>query len=147
MPTTPTNIFGKNVITINGDVPPSQPVGAPHIITLDFDTLGITEYSLSALEFTSYIIYIFLTGATTGTSPTIYLPSTHNMNGQTVMIKNLTPDDYSVQPVPGVQLDAGTYPSISIIALGNTGDIGAVTFAANPTPVDSWYITDVYIQV
>ena len=91
---TPPNIFTKNVITINGDVPPSQPVGAPYIITLDFDTLGITEYSLSALEFRSYLVYIFLTGASTGTSPTIYLPSTHNMNGQTVMIKNLTPENY-----------------------------------------------------
>jgi len=144
---TPPNIFTRNVFTLPDEVAPSQPVGAPYIITLDFDTLGITEYSLSALEFRSYLIYVFLTGATTGTSPTIYLPSTHNMNGQTVMIKNLTPDNYSVQPSPGVQLDAGTFPSVSIIALGNTGDVGAVTFAANPTPVDSWYITDVYIQL
>ena len=143
----PNNVFTRNVITIPDTPVPSQPVGAPKVITLDFDTLGITEYSLSPLEFTSYLVYIVLTGATTGTSPTVYLPSTHNMNGQTVVIKNATPDNYSIQPSPGVLLDAGTYPSISLIAIGNPGDVGAVTVIANPTPVDSWYITDVYIQL
>ena len=147
MPTSTSNIFTRNVFTIPDPLVPSQPVGAPKVITLDFDALGITEYSLSPLEFASYLVYIVLTGATTGTSPTVYLPSTHNMNGQTVVIKNATPDNYSVQPSPGVQLDAGTYPAISLIAIGNPGDVGAVTVIANPTPVDSWYITDVYIQV
>jgi hypothetical protein len=63
------------------------------------------------------------------------------------MIKNATPDNYSVQPVLGVQLDAGTYPSVTLMALGNTGDAGAITVVANPNPVNSWYITDVYVQL
>ena len=140
------NFFSNNVFTIP-DTTKSTPMGAPNVIVLDFDTLGITEYSLSCAQFTSYLTYVFLTGATTGISPTVYLPSTNSLNGQTVMIKNATPDDYSVQPVAGVQLDAGTYPSITIMALGNTGDPGAVTVVANPDPVNSWYITDVYIQL
>jgi hypothetical protein len=52
-----------------------------------------------------------------------------------------------VQPVLGVQLDAGTYPSVTLMALGNTGDAGAITVVANPNPVNSWYITDVYVQL
>lgn len=145
MATPPNNFFAENVFTIPNEN--STPVGAPNIITLDFDTLGITEYSLSCAQFTSYLTYVFLTGATTGVSPTVYLPSANSLNGQTVVIKNATPDNYSIQPVAGVQLDAGTYPSISILALGSSGDIGAATFVANPNPVNSWYITDVYIQV
>ena len=144
MATPPNNFFATNITTIPATI---QPIGAPNVITLDFDTLGITEYSLSCAQFTSYLTYVFLTGATTGTSPTVYLPSTNSLNGQTVMIKNVTPDDYIVQPVAGVQLDAGTYPSITIMALGSTGDPGAVTVVANPDPVNSWYITDVYIQL
>jgi hypothetical protein len=77
----------------------------------------------------------------------VYLPSTHNMNGQTIVVKNATPDDYSVQPSPGVLLDAGTYPAVTLMPLTNTGDVGAITVIANPTPVDSWYITDSYIQL
>jgi hypothetical protein len=145
MATPPNNFFAQNVITIPDPV--SEPVGQPNVITLDFDTLGITEYSLSCAQFTSYLTYVFLTGATTGTSPTVYLPSTNSLNGQTVMIKNVTPDNYSVQPVAGVQLDAGTYPATTLMALGNTGDAGAITVVANPDPVNSWYITDVYIQL
>lgn len=145
MPTPPNNIFATNVATKPN--PRSTPLGAPNVIVLDFDTLGITEYSLSCAQFTSYLTYVFLTGATTGTSPTVYLPSTNSLNGQTVMIKNVTPDDYSVQPVLGVQLDAGTYPSVTLMALGNTGDPGAITVVANPDPVNSWYITDVYVQL
>jgi hypothetical protein len=141
----PNNFFAENIFTIPD--PESEPVGAPNVIVLDFNTLGITDYSLSCAQFTSYLTYVFLTGATTGTSPTVYLPSTNSLNGQTVMIKNVTPDNYSVQPVAGVQLDAGTYPSITIMALGNTGDPGAVTVVANPDPVNSWYITDVYVQL
>jgi hypothetical protein len=141
----PNNFFAENIFTIPD--PESEPVGAPNVIVLDFNTLGITDYSLSCAQFTSYLTYVFLTGATTGTSPTVYLPSTNSLNGQTVMIKNVTPDDYIVQPVAGVQLDAGTYPSITIMALGSTGDPGAVTVVANPDPVNSWYITDVYIQL
>lgn len=147
MATPPNNVFSRNVITIPDTPVPSQPVGAPNVITLDFDALGIIEYSIGVSEFTSYLTYVFLTGATTGTSPTVYLPSTHGLNGQTVVIKNATPDDYSIQPVLGVQLDAGTYPATTLVALGNTGDTGAVTYVANPNPVDSWYITDVYIQL
>jgi hypothetical protein len=145
MATPPNNFFAQNVITIPDPV--SEPVGQPNVITLDFDTLGITEYSLSCAQFTSYLTYVFLTGATTGTSPTVYLPSTNSLNGQTVMIKNVTPDNYSVQPVAGVQLDAGTYPATTLMALGNTGDAGAITIVANPDPVNSWYITDVYVQL
>ena len=145
MATPPNNFFAENIFTIPD--PESEPVGAPNVIVLDFNTLGITDYSLSCAQFTSYLTYVFLTGATTGTSPTVYLPSTNSLNGQTVMIKNVTPDDYIVQPVAGVQLDAGTYPSITIMALGSTGDPGAVTVVANPDPVNSWYITDVYIQL
>jgi hypothetical protein len=145
MATPPNNFFATNVITIPNTV--SEPVGEPNVITLDFDTLGITEYSLSCAQFTSYLTYVFLTGASTGTSPTVYLPSTNSLNGQTVMIKNVTPDNYSVQPVAGVQLDAGTYPSVTIMALGNSGDPGAITIVANPDPVNSWYITDVYVQL
>ena len=145
MATPPNNYFATNVITIPNQE--STPTGAPNVITLDFDTLGITEYTISCAQLTSYVTYIFLTGATTGTTPTIYLPSTHSLNGQSIMIKNATPDNYSVQPVLGVQLDAGTYPSVSILSLGSSGDVGGVTVIANPTPVDSWYITDVYIQV
>lgn len=145
MATPPNNFFAENIFTIEDT--PTEPVGAPNVIVLDFDTLGITEYSLSCAQFTSYLTYIFLTGATTGTTPTVYLPSTNSLNGQTVMIKNATPDNYSVQPVAGVQLDAGTYPSTTLVALGNTGDTGAITLVANPNPVNSWYITDVYIQL
>ena len=145
MATPPNNYFAQNVITIPDPV--SEPVGQPNVITLDFATLGITEYSLSCAEFTSYLTYVFLTGATTSTTPTIYLPSTNSLNGQTVMIKNATPDNYAVQPVSGVQIDAGTYPAVSLMALGNTGDTGAITLVANPDPVNSWYITDVYIQL
>jgi hypothetical protein len=145
MATPPNNFFAENIFTIPD--PESEPVGAPNVIVLDFNTLGITDYSLSCAQFTSYLTYVFLTGATTGTSPTVYLPSTNSLNGQTVMIKNVTPDNYSVQPVAGVQLDAGTYPSVTIMALGNTGDAGAVTVVANPDPVNSWYITDVYVQL
>ena len=145
MATPPNNIFATNVFTKPD--PRSTPLGAPNVIVLDFDTLGITEYSLSCAQFTSYLTYIFLTGATTGTSPTVYLPSTNSLNGQTVMIKNVTPDNYSVQPVLGVQLDAGTYPCVTLMALGNTGDPGAITVVANPNPVNSWYITDVYVQL
>ena len=145
MATPPNNYFATNVITIPNQE--STPTGAPNVITLDFDTLGITEYTISCAQLTSYVTYIFLTGATTGTTPTIYLPSTHSLNGQSIMIKNATPDNYSVQPVLGVQLDAGTYPSVSILSLGSSGDVGGVTVIANPTPVDSWYITDVYIQL
>jgi hypothetical protein len=141
----PNNFFAENIFTIPD--PESEPVGAPNVIVLDFNTLGITDYSLSCAQFTSYLTYVFLTGATTGTSPTVYLPSANSLNGQTVMIKNVTPDDYIVQPVAGVQLDAGTYPSITIMALGSTGDPGAVTVVANPDPVNSWYITDVYVQL
>jgi hypothetical protein len=141
----PNNFFAENVFTIPNQE--STPMGAPAVLVLDFDTLGITEYALSCAQLTSYITYIFLTGATTGTSPTVYLPSTNSLNGQTVMIKNVTPDNYSVQPVAGVQLDAGTYPSVTLMALGNTGDAGAVTVVANPDPVNSWYITDVYVQL
>lgn len=144
MATPPNNFFATNITTIPATI---QPIGAPNVITLDFDTLGITEYSLSCAQFTSYLTYVFLTGATTGTSPTVYLPSTNSLNGQTVMIKNVTPDNYSVQPVAGVQLDAGTYPSVTLMALGNTGDAGAITVVANPDPVNSWYITDVYVQL
>ena len=79
----PNNFFAQNVITIPDPV--SEPVGQPNVITLDFDTLGITEYSLSCAQFTSYLTYVFLTGATTGTSPTVYLPSANSLNGQTVM--------------------------------------------------------------
>lgn len=145
MATPPNNFFAENIYTIPD--PESEPVGAPNVIVLDFNTLGITDYSLSCAQFTSYLTYVFLTGATTGTSPTVYLPSTNSLNGQTVMIKNVTPDNYSVQPVAGVQLDAGTYPSVTIMALGNTGDAGAITVVANPDPVNSWYITDVYVQL
>jgi len=141
----PNNFFAENIYTIPD--PESEPVGAPNVIVLDFNTLGITDYSLSCAQFTSYLTYVFLTGATTGTSPTVYLPSTNSLNGQTVMIKNVTPDNYSVQPVAGVQLDAGTYPSVTLMALGNTGDAGAITVVANPDPVNSWYITDVYVQL
>lgn len=144
MATPPNNFFATNITTIPATI---QPIGAPNVITLDFDTLGITEYSLSCAQFTSYLTYVFLTGATTGTSPTVYLPSANSLNGQTVMIKNVTPDNYSVQPVAGVQLDAGTYPSVTLMALGNTGDAGAITVVANPDPVNSWYITDVYVQL
>lgn len=145
MATPPNNFFAENIYTIPD--PESEPVGAPNVIVLDFNTLGITDYSLSCAQFTSYLTYVFLTGATTGTSPTVYLPSTNSLNGQTVMIKNVTPDNYSVQPVAGVQLDAGTYPSVTLMALGNTGDAGAITVVANPDPVNSWYITDVYVQL
>jgi hypothetical protein len=145
MATPPNNFFAENIYTIPD--PESEPVGAPNVIVLDFNTLGITDYSLSCAQFTSYLTYVFLTGATTATSPTVYLPSTNSLNGQTVMIKNVTPDNYSVQPVAGVQLDAGTYPSVTLMALGNTGDPGAVTVVANPDPVNSWYITDVYVQL
>jgi len=141
----PNNFFAENIYTIPD--PESEPVGAPNVIVLDFNTLGITDYSLSCAQFTSYLTYVFLTGATTATSPTVYLPSTNSLNGQTVMIKNVTPDNYSVQPVAGVQLDAGTYPSVTLMALGNTGDAGAITVVANPDPVNSWYITDVYVQL
>lgn len=141
----PNNFFAENIFPT--EATPTEPVGAPNVIVLDFNTLGITDYSLSCAQFTSYLTYVFLTGATTGTSPTVYLPSTNSLNGQTVMIKNVTPDDYIVQPVAGVQLDAGTYPSVTLMALGNTGDPGAVTVVANPDPVNSWYITDVYIQL
>jgi hypothetical protein len=140
------NFFSNNVLRIP-DNTKSTPIGAPNVITLDLATLGVTEYSLSCAQFTSYLTYVFLTGATTGTSPTVYLPSTNSLNGQTVMIKNATPDDYSVQPVAGVQLDAGTYPATTLVALGNTGDTGAITLVANPDPVNSWYIIDSYIQL
>jgi hypothetical protein len=141
----PNNFFAENIFRTPD--PESRPTGAPNVITLDFDTLGITEYSLSCAQFTSYLTYVFLTGATVGTPPTIYLPSTNSLNGQTVMIKNLTPDDYTVQPVLGVQLDAGALPDITLEALGNIGTPGAVTVVSNPDPVNSWYITDVYIQL
>lgn len=144
MATPPNNFFATNITTIPAT---SQPIGAPNVIVLDFDTLGITEYSLSCAQFTSYLTYVFLTGATTGISPTVYLPSTNSLNGQTVMIKNVTPDDYIVQPVLGVQLDAGALPNITLESLGTTGTPGAVTVVSNPDPVNSWYITDVYIQL
>ena len=145
MATTPNNVFATNVFT-----KPNQkttPAGAPNVIILDFDTAGITDYSISTNQLSTYITYIILTGATTGTSPTIYLPSTTGLYGQTIMIKNATPDNYSVQPVLGVQLDAGTYPSVTLMALGNTGDTGAITVIANSDPVNSWYIIDSYIQL
>jgi hypothetical protein len=141
----PNNFFAENIFTIPNQE--STPMGAPNVITLDLATLGVTEYSLSCAQFTSYLTYVFLTGLTTGTVPTIYLPSTNSLNGQTVMIKNATPDDYTVEPVPGVRLDDGVYSNITLSAFGNPGDPGAITVVANPAVSDGWYITDVYVQL
>ena len=46
----PNNVFTNNVIIIPDTPVPSQPVGAPKVITLDFDTLGITDKDIRDVE-------------------------------------------------------------------------------------------------
>lgn len=145
MATPPNNYFATNVVTIPDQV--STPVGAPNVITLDYFAEGISEYTLSCAQFTSYLTYVIVVGPTTGSGVTIYLPSTSNLLGQTVVIKNACADILKVDTVSGVTLDEGDYANITLDPPGSPGNRGSVTVVANPTNTDSWYVTDVFIQL
>jgi hypothetical protein len=144
MATPPNNYFAQNVVNIPSQT--STPVGAPNVITLDYFAEGITDYTLNCAQFTSYLTYVNVVGPTTGGSVNLYVPSTYNLNGQTVVIKNTSADDVIVTPVSGVQIDEGTYASVTLTAPPSIGDLGAVTLEANPTNADSWYILDTFVQ-
>jgi hypothetical protein len=140
----PNNYFANNVITIPNQE--STPVGAPNVITLDYFAEGITDYTLNCAQFTSYLTYVNVVGPTTGGAVNLYIPSTYNLNGQTVVVKNTSADDVIITPVSGVQIDEGTYATVTLTAPPSIGDLGAVTLEANPTNADSWYILDTFVQ-
>lgn len=140
----PSNYFTNNVFSIPNQS--STPVGAPNVITLDYFAEGITDYTLNCAQFTSYLNYINIVGPTTGGAVNLYIPSTYNLNGQTVVVKNTSADDVIITPVSGVQIDEGTYASVTLTAPPSIGDLGAVTLEANPTNADSWYILDTFVQ-
>jgi hypothetical protein len=140
----PNNYFANNVITIPNQE--STPTGAPTVITLDYFAEGITDYTLNCAQFTSYLTYVNVVGPTTGGSVNLYIPSTYNLNGQTVVVKNTSADDVIITPVSGVQIDEGTYASVTLTAPPSIGDLGAITLEANPTNADSWYILDTFVQ-
>jgi hypothetical protein len=144
MATPPNNYFAQNVFTIPNQQ--SNPVGAPNVITLDYFAEGITDYTLNCAQFTSYLTYVNVVGPTTGASVNLYIPSTYNLNGQTVVVKNTSADDVIITPVSGVQIDEGNYASVTLTAPPSIGDLGAVTLEANPTNTDSWYILDTFVQ-
>lgn len=144
MATPPNNYFAQNVITIPNVE--SEPTGAPTVITLDYFAEGISSYTLNCAQFTSYLTYVNVVGPTTGGSVNLYIPSTYNLNGQTVVVKNTSADDVIITPVSGVQIDEGTYASVTLTAPPSIGDLGAVTLEANPTNADSWYILDTFVQ-
>jgi hypothetical protein len=140
----PNNYFANNVITIPNQE--STPIGAPNVITLDYFAEGITDYTLNCAQFTSYLTYVNVVGPTTGGAVNLYIPSTYNLNGQTVVVKNTSADDVIITPVSGVQIDEGTYATVTLTAPPSIGDLGAVTLEANPTNADSWYILDTFVQ-
>lgn len=144
MATPPNNYFAQNVFTIPDQQ--STPVGAPTVITLDYFAEGITSYTLNCAQFTSYLTYVNVVGPTTGGAVNLYVPSTYNLNGQTVVIKNTAADNVIVTPVSGVQIDEGNYASVTLTAPPSIGNLGAVTLEANPTSADSWYILDTFVQ-
>ena len=138
------NFFGSNVFTIPNQS--SAPVGGINVITLDYFAEGITDYTLSCTQLITMITYINVVGPTTGGSVNLYIPSTYNLNGQTVVIKNTAADNVVVTPVSGVQIDEGNYASVTLTAPPSIGDLGAVTLEANPTSADSWYILNTFVQ-
>lgn len=145
MATPPNNFFATNVITIPNQV--STPVGAPNVITLDYFAEGITEYSLSCAQFTSYLTYVNIVGPTTGGGVNLYLPSTINLLGQTVVIKNTSADIVTIDTTGSTTLDEGDYASLTLDPPGSPGMYGAFTVMANPTNTDSWYVIDAFVQL
>jgi len=145
MATPPNNYFAQNIFPI----PPtkSTPPGAPNVITLDYFAEGITEYTLSCPQLTSYYNYFNIVGPTTGGSLDFYLPSTYTLSGQIVIIKNTSADNVIITPVSGVQIDEGNYTTLTLTAPVSIGALGSVTLMANPVNADSWYIIDTFVQI
>lgn len=145
MATPPNNYFAQNVITIPNQV--SEPVGAPNVITLDYFAEGITEYTLSCAQFTSYLTYVNVVGPTTGGGINLFLPSTINLLGQTVVVKNTSADTLTIDTTGSTRIDEGDYASLTLDPPGSPGNLGSVTVMANPTNDDSWYVIDAFVQL
>ena len=146
---TPPNIFTRNVITINGDVPASLPVGAPLTITINPFAEGITTYTLSCVTLGSYVTYFNIVGPTSGGTFTFYLPSVNSLLGQTINVKNTSDDDVNIVPSTNALIDEGTYGNVLLVSPSThvPGDLGAATLMANPTNIDSWYLINTFVQI
>lgn len=145
MATPPNNYFAQNVVTIPDQNPPAP--GAPKVITLDYYAEGISDYTISCPQLTSYYTYINVVGPTTGGAVNLYIPSTYSLNGQIIIVKNNSADNLIITPVSGVQIDEGLHASLTLVAPASPGDLGAVTLMADPTNADSWYILSTYVQL
>jgi hypothetical protein len=147
MATPPNNFFAQNIYTIPD--PPSAPTGSPLTITINPFAEGITTYTLSCATLGSYVTYFNIVGPTTGGTFTFYLPSVNSLLGQTITVKNTSDDDVNIVPSTAAQIDEGAYASILLVSPSTSvpGDLGAATLMANPTNVDSWYITNTFVQI
>jgi hypothetical protein len=146
MATPPNNIFATNITTIPTT---SQPTGAPVVITINPFAEGITTYTLSCATLGSYVTYFNIVGPTTGGTFTFYLPSVNSLLGQTITVKNTSDDDVNIVPSTAAQIDEGAYASILLVSPSTAvpGDLGAATLMANPTNIDSWYVTNTFVQI
>jgi len=144
MASPPNNFFANNIITIPNQV--STVPGAPLVITINPFAEGITDYTLSCAVLGSYITYFNIVGPTIGGTFTFYVPSTQGLLGQTITVKNTSDSDVNIVPSTNALIDEGTYGNVFIPKPGTPGDLGAATLMANPTNVDSWYITNTFIQ-
>ncbi len=144
MAQSPNNFFAENIFTREVV---SQPTGAPVVITINPYAEGITSYTISAATLGAYTTYFNIVGPTIGATFTFYVPSVNGLLGQTIVIKNST--DYTVNVVPSTNalIDEGAYSNIAVKKVGTSGEIGAVTLMANPTNIDSWYITNTFVQI
>jgi len=147
MATPPNNFFAENIYTIPD--PESEPTGSPLVITINPFAEGITTYTLGCATLGSYVTYFNIVGPTTGGTFTFYLPGVNGLLGQTITVKNTSDDDVNIVPTTGAQIDEGAYASILLVSPSTAvpGDLGAATLMANPTNIDSWYVTNTFVQI
>jgi len=143
----PNNFFAENIFRIPDPEP--RPTGAPLVITINPFAEGITTYTLGCATLGSYVTYFNIVGPTTGGTFTFYLPGVNGLLGQTITVKNTSDDDVNIVPTTGAQIDEGAYASILLVSPSTAvpGDLGAATLMANPTNIDSWYVTNTFVQI
>jgi hypothetical protein len=143
----PNNFFADNIVTIPGPV--SNPTGSPLVITINPFAEGITSYTLSCATLGSYVTYFNIVGPTIGGTFTFYVPSVNSLLGQTITIKNSSDSDVNIVPSTNALIDEGTYGNVLLVSPSThvPGDLGAATLMANPTNIDSWYITNTFVQI
>jgi hypothetical protein len=144
MATTPNNFFAENIFTREVV---SRPTGAPVVITINPYAEGITDYTISAATLGAYTTYFNIVGLTIGTTFTFYVPSVNGLLGQTIVIKNSADSPVAVTPSTNALIDEGQYGTVTLKPPGSTGELGAVTLMANPTNIDTWYITNTFVQI